>query len=225
MKNTFVKFKNGFTLAEVLITLVIVGVIAALTIPTVVNNTKKQEYVTKLKKTYSSLAQATNLIISEYGNPRADIGGWAFSSDNVFDLYKNKLIKSKECNGASGCMQQIDATGGVMYLNGNSYEPANFNAGSNYKKLILSDGVQIAFLKVRDDCSRMDWGVSNWCIEITVDVNGEKQPNQWGRDWYRFMVTEEGLKPAGAEAANDCNKSGQGFTCAAKVLRENAMNY
>jgi len=50
--------KNGFTLAEVLITLVVVGVIAALTIPTVIYETKKTEYSSKLKKIYSAMTQA-----------------------------------------------------------------------------------------------------------------------------------------------------------------------
>ena len=76
-KTLCLKEFRGFTLAEVLITLVIIGVIAAMTIPTLMNNTNKQEYVSKLKKAYSTLSQATNRIITEEGNPRGDIGGWA----------------------------------------------------------------------------------------------------------------------------------------------------
>jgi len=51
-------FKNGFTLAEVLITLVIVGVIAAMTIPNIIYETKKHEYSARLKKFYSTMKQA-----------------------------------------------------------------------------------------------------------------------------------------------------------------------
>ena len=80
--------KDGFTLAEVLITLVIVGVIAAMTIPTLMNNTNKQEYVSRLKKTYSTMAQATNRIIAEEGKPKGSIGGWATSRDSIYNLYK-----------------------------------------------------------------------------------------------------------------------------------------
>ena len=57
--------KIAFTLAEVLITLVIVGVIAALTIPSMINKTNNQETVSRLKKAYSTLAQATQRIIFE----------------------------------------------------------------------------------------------------------------------------------------------------------------
>ena len=60
MKNCLRKFKifkNGFTLAEVLITLVIIGVIAAMTIPNIVYETKKHEYTARLKKFYSTMKQ------------------------------------------------------------------------------------------------------------------------------------------------------------------------
>ena len=51
------KFK-GFTLAEVLITLVIIGIIAAITIPTVTSGTRKSEFSARLKKFYGTISQA-----------------------------------------------------------------------------------------------------------------------------------------------------------------------
>ncbi len=61
------KLKRGFTLAEVLITLAVIGVVAALTIPVVVRNYQKTQTVVKLKKVYTTLANTTNLIISQDG--------------------------------------------------------------------------------------------------------------------------------------------------------------
>ena len=55
----FKKFK-AFTLAEVLITLGIIGVVAALTLPTLIQNHQKQVYVTQLKKAYSTINNAYN---------------------------------------------------------------------------------------------------------------------------------------------------------------------
>ena len=55
------KINNGFTLAEVLITLVVVGVIAAMTIPTVIYQTKKTEYSVRLKKFYTTMSQVVKL--------------------------------------------------------------------------------------------------------------------------------------------------------------------
>ena len=57
-KNTKVIIKKGFTLSEVLITLVIIGVIAAITIPTIIAGSRKSEYSARLKKFYSTLTQA-----------------------------------------------------------------------------------------------------------------------------------------------------------------------
>ena len=45
--------RKGFTLAEVLITLGIIGVVAAMTIPTLMAKFEKQQYVTQLKETYT----------------------------------------------------------------------------------------------------------------------------------------------------------------------------
>ena len=58
----------AFTLAEVLITLGIIGVVAAMTIPNLVNTYKEKVRVSKVKKAYSVLANAYNLAKSEYGS-------------------------------------------------------------------------------------------------------------------------------------------------------------
>ena len=48
----------GFTLAEVLVTLGIIGVVSALTVPTLMQNYQKKSYVTQLHKVYNELNQA-----------------------------------------------------------------------------------------------------------------------------------------------------------------------
>lgn len=57
----------GFTLAEVLVTLGIIGIVAALTIPTLVANYRKKVVVSKLKKVYSDLQQAVKLSEADNG--------------------------------------------------------------------------------------------------------------------------------------------------------------
>ncbi|MDD3238016.1 MAG: type II secretion system protein [Candidatus Gastranaerophilales bacterium] len=78
--------KKAFTLAEVLITLVIIGVIAAMTIPSLLNNTNKEETKTAVKKAYSALSQA----ITQH---------YALTGQTYFDLLK-------ECDYESDCMYQ-----------------------------------------------------------------------------------------------------------------------
>ncbi len=62
--------KIAFTLAEVLITLGIIGVVAALTIPTLIQNHRNQVAETRLKKFYSNINQAVQLAEAEYGDKK-----------------------------------------------------------------------------------------------------------------------------------------------------------
>ncbi len=65
----FMKIKNlkAFTLAEVLIALLIIGIIATIILPTLLNNIKKAEYSSKLKKFYSTMSHAISLSELENG--------------------------------------------------------------------------------------------------------------------------------------------------------------
>ena len=62
------KNKKAFTLAEVLITLGIIGVVAAMTMPSVINSYQKKSTVVKLKKVYSSLQNAVEMSKAEHGD-------------------------------------------------------------------------------------------------------------------------------------------------------------
>lgn len=78
------KYKKGFTLAEVLITLGIIGVVAALTIPTLIQNYKKREVETSLEKIYSTVNQAIKKAELDYG----DYQTWEFGSvDSTIERY------------------------------------------------------------------------------------------------------------------------------------------
>lgn len=225
MEKSFVKVKNAFTLAEVLITLVVIGVIAAMTIPNVINNTKKHEYVSGLKKAYSTLKSVTNQIMVEEGAPRGDAGGWAKSSENIGLLYKSKLNISKECLNTVGCFEQLSNSSPNYYvsLGGNQQATGNLNAYTSINKVVLADGTQIAFLSPDESCNGSGSFGVNYCAAIYIDINGQGKPNRLGRDFFVFLIKEDGLYPAGCDSNTYCTPDGWG--CACKVLRENAMNY
>ncbi|MBR6163428.1 type II secretion system protein, partial [bacterium] len=214
----------GFTLAEVLITLVIIGVIAAITVPTLMNNTNNQEYVSKLKKAYSTLAQATNLIIAEEGTPKASVGGWTKDNDEMYNLYKKHLLNSKDCGPNSDCF----STGIYKYPTGHSSDYTGSWNTDEYRKLVLSDGTQVIFQFARDEswknCTFSSHGSNNYCARIFVDINGERKPNQIGKDYFGFVIKENGLYPYGCDYEGYC-PGGGGLGCACKVLREGAINY
>ena len=218
MKNKTQQFINGFTLAEVLITLVIIGVIAALTIPNVINNTKKQEYVSALKKTYSTFQTVTNQIMVEEGTPKGEVGGWCNSVENMAAMYKKRMQIAKDCGTSLTCFGN---NSGYLGLNGVLTEwtmPAN----GGYD-IILSDGTIVRFRMVTNGCNGTQWGSNNSCANIYIDVNGSKKPNQFGRDLFFFELREDGLHPTGCES-NTCAGT-YAYGCSCKVLRENAMNY
>lgn len=83
-KEISVMRKSAFTLAEVLITLGIIGVVAAMTIPTLMNSTNSKETVTSLKKVFSTLSNAYTLTENEEGTPDT----WGLSGDGGIILTK-----------------------------------------------------------------------------------------------------------------------------------------
>ena len=218
-KTLCLKEFRGFTLAEVLITLVIIGVIAAMTIPTLINKTNKQEYVSRLKKAYSTLSQATNRIIADEGMPRGDIGGWATSTENIYNLYRKYLNKAKACdNGITGCF-----SGTYTRMNG---VVNSLDTGVDRYGLILSDGIAFLFQNndFSMDCSLKGCGTNEKCQHILVDVNGPKGPNIVGQDTFAFSLTADGLVPSGCDY-NVCKPTEAGWGCTCKALREGAINY
>lgn len=216
--------KDGFTLAEVLITLVIIGVIAAMTIPTLMKNTQNQQFVSGLKKANSTLQQA---LMTMARNNDASPGDYSFLSDVDFiDELGQVAVLVKKCNTAQECFN-ARLQGGNVYKKLNN-ENTNIADG---KSAILADGQLLTYYD-----NTVSGGIGIYGLEsedegnvlgrIVLDVNGQKNPNVVGRDVFLFYVVNgKGVVAAGAGGVNDCSTSGQGNTCAAKVIKESAMKY
>ncbi|MDD3237416.1 MAG: type II secretion system protein [Candidatus Gastranaerophilales bacterium] len=114
---------KAFTLAEVLITLVIIGVIAAMTIPALLNNTNKQEYRTGAKKALSVLNQAVSQHYALTGETLDDIiNNCDYDSDCVYDEFWSKRFNVASTASSSDAYHYGDVivytTDGIAY----SYE-------------------------------------------------------------------------------------------------------
>lgn len=226
--------KSGFTLAEVLVTLAIIGVVAALTIPSLIQSTQKQQYVTGLKKAYSILSQASLQLKDDNGGTLVNI---ATGEDTLRDKYCTKLNCIKKCNIGVGadtgkCWHITNA----WYDLDGGHDIAGDDGVWGTSRAILTDGTLVSFyLEPPDGSCTLDFGFgATICAEITVDINGFKQPNTLGRDIYNFWLTRDGLKPRGAAGTGEwwtasCTTAlppaYNGVTCAGRVLMEGDMNY
>jgi len=104
---------NAFTLAEVLITLVIIGVVAAMTIPNVIQHYKKQEYSARVKKFYSTMQQVVQ---------KADAVGksWRDFDDNISNFQNSNYLNF--LNGyVLPYLQYTKRDNQIVYLTDGSY--------------------------------------------------------------------------------------------------------
>lgn len=214
------KYTNGFTLAEVLITLVIIGIIAAMTIPTLMKNTQKQEFVTGLKKANSTLQQA---MINMARNNDSSPGDYSFLNvTNFMDEMAKVTNVIKRCNTTAACLGNNYNTTYRRLSN----NPTTSGIAINGKGIITADGIIYVIVNYNQAHGQAPEDNAKTLGYLVVDVNGLKEPNIWGRDVFLFdLISDKGLVPGGSFSDSDCNLNGYGFTCAAKVLKENAINY
>jgi len=213
------RLRRGFTLAEVLITLLIIGVVASIVIPGLISNTSDAEYAVALKKAYANLSQVTRSIITE----NSGIAGTYTNDATLMSLYTPYLNVARTCAVGTGDGVCWPA-GNLSYLSGGSYADIN----GMFPTALLADGTTIAFRNMAADCSfTMGDQIQVVCASLYVDVNGLKGPNRLGKDTFWFRVTKQGIYPWGTynDGYSDCSKSTNGFGCAGKVIKEGAINY
>ena len=169
--------KKAFTLAEVLITIAVIGVVATMTIPVLVQNYQKEVYVAQLKKTVSVISQA---------------GQKAMQERNVDDLTDSKLMND---------------AGAVTFLTNyfkiakNCETSATPCFASSYKNLSGSDvtlETPLIAAILNDGTAMSIWHTSKGTeqyhgrFSFQVDLNGPKGPNLAGRDFYSFDLYTDG---------------------------------
>lgn len=195
-------FKAAFTLAEVLVTLGIIGVVAAMTLPAVINKTQNMQLEAAFKKAYSNLQNAFNLTIADEVpiyvlNPtesRPD-GDPDFNSQFAQEMYKKykqltKLSYSEKQNYekiVKTYTKDVEVTWPrcSQFLNGT-------------EAFVAPDG---SLLSIVQNCGRL------W---MTIDTNGLKGPNALGHDIFLFASTSDNkiLQPATYEVEYEYDEDG-----------------
>ena len=219
------KIKNGFTLAEVLITLVIIGVVAALTISAVINTYVERSTISKVKKGLSTLAQAKKLAEAQNGS----IVGWDFgegstaqTASDFWQYIKPHLAVVKDCGSGTSCYH----SNVLFHLNGD-LDTTNHNLHNRYYKFILADG-GVMWYRMADHgkCNRTESGYNNVCAVFFYDVNGVKAPNTIGRDVFLYVMNVDGVYPYNeSNQFNDCELNKSGRNCSMYIIKNDNMNY
>ncbi|MBP3924760.1 pilin, partial [bacterium] len=174
------RVKQGFTLAEVLITLGIIGVVAAMTLPALVQHYRKVEYASRVKKFYSSMSQAILLSEAANGSP------YEWNKDHT--IYDEKGIYDYNANGESTSnffMKYL-----APYIKYTKIEQGKSEIDEDGNQKVSSTTVYFA-----DGSTAWIWNGS--CIDMGFDVNGKSRPNQGGRDVFRFLICPEAYERLG----------------------------
>ena len=192
------KDRNAFTLAEVLITLSILGVVAAMTIPNIIHSYKKTYTETRLKQAYSILENTLELAKINNGNTGNinQIFDEANSAEVPADYFGEHFLKpyvsfNEECKiGNSNCKGSYSYMYNLLAIdNQNAYQ----YYANNYYRLVLKNGMSIGVYKK-----------SNYVIWLFVDINGKQNPNRYGKDVFLFSITNDNGCP---NRAYDCWKT------------------
>lgn len=228
----FINQEKGFTLAEVLITLGIIGIIAAMTLPAIIANKKRSELKSQLLAGYSLLQQALQRMNADYGYP-------VIPSEYKSRKFKPEYIKYFE--------SPVDCEwGGVHSTKASTLCGKGASVtGEDGSKSELIEGIYMTYNKASDKISSVPLDDGQFALKngmlimienitslfITIDVNGiNKKPNVWGEDLFTFQLMENGkLLPMGADGTSYsedkfCSKTStntlNGIACTQKALTD-----
>ena len=238
--------KKGFTLAEVLITLAVIGVIASVTLPNLKADIDKNVMAQSLRTNVSVLKSAfEQMKAKENVDDIRDTVLWsdlvseevnADSDEDVKDQIKDQFGKYFKIEKiTSGVPENITI---------NTLQIEADDTMDKYIRFYMPNSATYNLIfypaSYTPNC---DKEFCNPVADLILDVNGDKGPNIYGKDIYRFYIGETGdLYPYGGEAVNEYKSDinlwsdssecvgkspkGNGFSCTARVMEEGySINY
>ena len=240
----------AFTLAEVLIALGIIGVVAAITLPVIISKIEDRQNIAKWKKAYSTVNNAFNKVIAEgipicqYRAPNTcidDGSGYLYSAEFITAI-KNELNVIDVCGSVSTQKNPL----GFKRCGFDGDEFWNGFAGNDVRSKYSPLGVTVSKLGASGALNSYDFGnfaflladgtVLNfgglWSgLTIGVDVNSAvKGPNQVGKDFFLIRIFTKNygeinyLKPFGAEETQGWNDPSAGSSGCSKDIGRTSTN-
>ena len=213
--------KLGFSLAEILITMGIIGVIAAITIPALVKNYQKYITVNRLKKEYSVISNAFVTSQDENG----DMNTWGMNAmgsvedgvEVLVPFFQNYILKYLDIIDDCGydCKKQTKIK--RYRLNGMDWSWDNFA----YYIIYMKDGSVVAF-SVDNDAHV--WGL----VRIYIDINGDRGPNVSGKDIFTIFLNPDGdsaIRLSGSDVLNSSKNRNSLFGNCRECCSKTAGDY
>ena len=245
--------KSGFTLAEVLITLSVIGVVAVVTMPAMYGDIQSKRFTTKLISTVSEIETAfTNSIIQEGADNLSETK--MFKNKSTPKVFANELGKYIAIADASDTKNPVKdfysnvKTPCLMNQNGKRSNYSDEQIKSSNVSIVLEKNAYL-FIQFFNEGNVTQADRKSWINKETllnkgqgvavIDVNGKKEPNTVGRDIFGFVIGQNGiLYPYGGRdvnirydyplSAGYCNENNikNSWTCTAKVLQDgNKIKY
>ena len=210
--------KNGFTLAEVLVALALIGIITALTIPTFVSSSRNKANAAKLATTITAVENAFTAIIAAEGvNDLSESSFVTTPLPTMAKYLKLANTTSGSITGYYGSASPFKSLGATKTI--------SVSANSIFQ---TKNGA-LLFYTVSDVAPPSDSdSYPGSTGKLVIDVNGAAKPNIFGRDAFQFRVGYDGLLyPAGGKKYADMDKTeptctadtGQG--CTARLIENN----
>lgn len=191
--------KKAFTLAEVLITLGIIGVVAALTLPAVIQNYQKRSLEVATKKFYSVITQAVKQYMTDEGIDDLRGSSLSVSDDDSVEIalaktdeFFKKYLNAQICEDGCFADNYKTQSGDISYAIGKPDE-SQYAIG----RYLLPDGMVVD--------PDYNFSGDTYPGSLYVDVNGKKGPNKIGYDLWSMSVFYDGVIDEGT-LTPECRK-------------------
>lgn len=205
--------KNAFTLAEILITICILGVIAALTLPAIKANIDKSTWANGLKASMSVLQNGFSLMLAQEDvESLSETNFW--TSKETSSILKNYgTSEQKELDDVKNELNKYFNVDKVEKNGAESVKIYNLTGTTNslktrYARINLANSTSFGIHNITASANNQKEGFEDLLAEIYIDVNGNKRPNVIGKDIFMFILDEKGrLHPHGGDHLYAFNSS------------------
>ena len=210
--------KRAFTLAEVLVTLGIIGVVSAMTVPTLMQNYQRKSYVTQLHKVYNEIQQASLQYMTDKNAINLREAG--LTSRAAMLEFLNKYFKVVQiCE--DGDVRTPCFADEYRNINGDSIVK-NLTGWGAAACVTIASGATIMIDYPSMYSSTVD-GIKSYNGSMLIDINGRTGPNIAGRDLFYAKFYDDGSIDV-AGATPECKKMGVCGGSSLTDIREELFN-